>query len=166
MKATASAHSSRIDEDCPVLDGTAIAQYRAAMKAANELSLAMLAFLQKKTPEQQTGWIRTSVSASQALFQPWGPELLYTLAALGRARFTGLQSLLGLSSRTLSDKLKSLRDEGLVDREVFDEQPVRIEYFLTKHGRWTAAAATPLFTHLAHETLTRRNEAHAPAARS
>lgn len=155
MKATAPLHTHLVDKDCPVLDGTATAQYKAAMQSANELSLAILAFLKKKDPTEQAAWLRTSVNASRILFQPWGPELLYTLAALGRARFTDLQRLLKLSSRTLSDKLKSLRDEGIVDREVFDEQPVRIEYFLTKHGKWTAAAATPLFTHLAHEAIQR-----------
>lgn len=154
VKATVSLHTAVVDRDCPILDGTATAQYRAALKSANELSLALLRFLQRKKPEEQAAWLRTSVHASRALFQPWGPELLYTLASLGRARFSQLQDLLGLSSRTLSDKLKSLRDEGLVEREVFDEQPVRIEYLLSKHGRWTAAAATPLFTHLAHQAIT------------
>lgn len=160
MKATASKHSAiLVPDDCPVLDGTAHQQFKGAIKAANELSLAILRFLQRKDPKARAAWLRTSVNASRALFQPWGPELLYTIAALGRARFNQLQELMGLSSRTLSDKLKSLREEGLVEREVFDEQPLRIEYYLTKHGQRTASAATPLFTHLAHHAITKARTA-------
>lgn len=68
-------------------------------------------------------------------------------------RFTDLHTLLGLSTRTLSDKLKTLMEAGLVDRRVFDEQPVRIEYFLTPHGIETAALAGPLFAHLNLQAL-------------
>ncbi len=162
MKATASKHSAPlVADDCPVLDGSASQQFKTAVKSANELSLAILQFLQRKEPKARAAWLRTSINASRALFQPWGPELLYTIAALGRARFNQLQELMGLSSRTLSDKLKSLRQEGLIERELFDEQPVRIEYFLTKHGQRTASAATPLFTHLAHSAIMRERGATA-----
>jgi DNA-binding HxlR family transcriptional regulator len=44
-------------------------------------------------------------------------------------------------------------EAGLVDRRVFDEQPVRIEYFLTPHGIETAALAGPLFAHLNLQAL-------------
>jgi DNA-binding HxlR family transcriptional regulator len=152
MKVAASIHTDPIVvPDCPVLDGTANTQFQAAFKAANELSLALLEFLKRKEPHARAAWLRTSINASRALFQPWGPELVYTIASLGEARFNQLQELLGLSSRTLSDKLKSLREEGLVERRIADEEPVRISYVLTKHGRKTAAAATPLFTLLGHE---------------
>lgn len=78
-------------------------------------------------------------------------EILFALAVSREARFGELSHLLGgISSRTLSDKLQTLRDEGLVERRVFDEQPVRISYRLTKEGLMTAALATPLFAHLNH----------------
>jgi DNA-binding HxlR family transcriptional regulator len=80
-------------------------------------------------------------------------EILYVLGLLSRSRFTQLQRLLGVSSRTLSDKLKHLREAGFIDREIFDEQPVRIEYFLTKSGRKVAALAAPLLAHLGQEAL-------------
>jgi len=139
--------------DCPMLDAATHAQFRAALKASNVFSLAVLEFMQKKTPKQQAAWLRTSVGASRALFQPWSMEIVYVVASLGRARFTQLHDLLGLSTRTLSDKLRTLREVGLMDRQVFDEQPVRIEYFLTKKGLRAAALASPLFAHLAHEAM-------------
>jgi DNA-binding HxlR family transcriptional regulator len=139
--------------DCPVLDGSATTQYKAAVKAANGLSLSLLEFLKRKTPQEQASWLKANVKVSRELFQPWSLEILFVLAGLDRARFTQLLDLLGLSSRTLSDKLKALRDAGLVERQIFDEQPVRIEYFLTRHGRRTTAVAAPLFTYLSHTAL-------------
>jgi DNA-binding HxlR family transcriptional regulator len=148
--------------DCPVLDGSATTQYKAAVKAANGLSLSLLEFLKRKTPQEQASWLKANVKVSRELFQPWSLEILFVLAGLDRARFTQLLDLLGLSSRTLSDKLKALRDAGLVERQIFDEQPVRIEYFLTRHGRRTTAVAAPLFTYLSHTAL---EDAHAQRPR-
>lgn len=150
-KAALLQHSDLLD--CPMMDGGTYAQFRAALKASNEFSLAVLDFMNKKSPQERVAWLRTSIGASRALLQPWTMEILYAIASLKKARFSQMHGLLGLSTRTLSDKLKVLRDEGLVDREVFDEQPVRIEYFLTKKGLRAAALASPLFAHLAHEAL-------------
>jgi len=41
----------------------------------------------------------------------------------------------GLSPRLLSERLKELESEGMVDRRVYPETPVRIEYSLTDKGR-------------------------------
>lgn len=138
---------------CPVLDGSARSQYKAAVRAASDFSVACMEFLAGRTPEEKVSWIRTTVTAGREVFQPWSLEILYAIAVLEKARFTDLLHLLGLSSRTLSDKLKALQDGGFVDRTVFDERPVRIEYQLTKHGRATAALASPLFARLNLEAL-------------
>lgn len=142
-------------EDCPVLTGEALAEYRASVRAASDFSVAMLKFLGRKAPRQRAAWVKTSVSGSRALMQPWAMELLFVVAVLGRARFGELQGSLGLSSRTLSDKLRALREEGFLAREVFDEQPVRVEYVLTKEGRVAAALASPLFAALNLQALRR-----------
>ena len=133
---------------CPVLDGSARTQYKQAVQAASDFSVACLEFLDGRTPEDKIAWIRTTVAAGREVFQPWSLEILYAIAVLGKARFTDLLDLLGLSSRTLSDKLKALQDGGFVERTVFDERPVRIEYQLAKRGRATAALASPLFARL------------------
>ena len=139
-------------DDCPVLAGDAAAQFRSCIKESSRFSLACLEFLKKRSTADQAAWLRRSVDSGRAVFQPWNMELLYVIATIGRARFGQLSKLLGLSSRTLSDKLRFLREAGLVDREVFDAQPVRIEYFLTKNGRATAALASPLIAHLNQAT--------------
>lgn len=151
QKATVARHSD--ERQCPVLDGTAKAQYKQAVAASNSFSLACMEFLQGRSPEDKVAWIRASVMAGREVFTPWSLEILYAVAVLGNARFTDLMSLLGLSSRTLSDKLKSLQDGGFLERQVFDERPVRIEYRLSKRGRATAALASPLFARLNLETL-------------
>ncbi len=40
-----------------------------------------------------------------------------------------------VSDRMLSERLKELEHEGLIERRVFAEVPVRVEYSLTKKGR-------------------------------
>lgn len=51
-------------------------------------------------------------------------------------RFTELrQAVPGLSDRLLSERLKELEAEGIVERVVYPETPVRIEYHLTEKGR-------------------------------
>lgn len=150
-KATVALHTS--ERECPVLEGTAKQQYKAAVAASNEFSLACMKFLADRSPEDKVAWIRASVMAGRDVFTPWSLEILYAIAVMGTARFGDLLGLLGLSSRTLSDKLKALKDGGFVEREVFDESPVRIEYRLSKRGRATAALASPLFARLNLETL-------------
>ena len=54
----------------------------------------------------------------------------------GRCRFGELErSLEGISPRTLSLRLRSLEEEGIVARQTFPEVPPRVEYELTEKGR-------------------------------
>lgn len=54
----------------------------------------------------------------------------------GVTRFSDLtEAIPGLSDRMLSERLKELEAEGIVERSVIPERPVRIEYHLTEKGR-------------------------------
>ncbi len=54
----------------------------------------------------------------------------------GNTRFCELErSLVGISPRTLSLRLRALEDEGIVARQTFPEVPPRVEYALTDKGR-------------------------------
>jgi DNA-binding HxlR family transcriptional regulator len=54
----------------------------------------------------------------------------------GPRRFLELRrAVAGLHDRLLSERLKELESEGLVERRVYAETPVRIEYELTDKGR-------------------------------
>ena len=53
----------------------------------------------------------------------------------GVKRFHQLErSLHGISPKTLSERLRTLEDEGVIIRETFAEMPPRVEYSLTPKG--------------------------------
>ena len=53
----------------------------------------------------------------------------------GCARFNTIASYVpGLSDRVLSERLKELEAEGIIERRVHPETPVRIEYVLSAKG--------------------------------
>lgn len=64
----------------------------------------------------------------------WTPLILRDLAE-GSRRFGALQrSLVGISPKTLSERLKRLEESGVVARRCFAEVPPRVEYTLTDKG--------------------------------
>jgi len=78
------------------------------------------------------------------LSQKWNLEILYALFFKSTIGFSGLKKILGINSRTLSDKLKSLKQYGYVRRMVEQGPPLRVEYSLTPKGRNTVLLALPL----------------------
>jgi DNA-binding HxlR family transcriptional regulator len=53
----------------------------------------------------------------------------------GVKRFNQLErSLHGISPKTLSERLRSLEEEGIIVRQTFAEVPPRVEYSLTEKG--------------------------------
>ncbi|MDX1986869.1 MAG: helix-turn-helix domain-containing protein [Candidatus Obscuribacter sp.] len=55
---------------------------------------------------------------------------------LGRSKFNELQeSLPGITASVLSERLKNLEKEGVVDSRLYSEHPPRLSYHLTKKGR-------------------------------
>ncbi len=64
----------------------------------------------------------------------WTLLIIRDLAS-GVKRFNQLErSLHGISPKTLSERLRSLEDEGVVLRQTFAEVPPRVEYTLTVKG--------------------------------
>ena len=53
---------------------------------------------------------------------------------LGLRRFDQLRESLGIASNVLTDRLKRLVDEGVLERVLYSERPERHEYQLTKKG--------------------------------
>jgi DNA-binding HxlR family transcriptional regulator len=54
----------------------------------------------------------------------------------GTRRFSELRaSLAGISPKTLTDRLRELEQQGLVERVCYAEIPPRVEYTLTQRGR-------------------------------
>lgn len=63
----------------------------------------------------------------------WVGLILYDLLD-GPRRFNQIQSSLPISGRLLSERLKELEKEGIVERHVYTEVPIRVEYRLTDKG--------------------------------
>jgi DNA-binding HxlR family transcriptional regulator len=84
----------------------------------------------------------------------WALLVINAIGNCGKIRFNRLmEELRGVSPKTLSDTLKQLQKEGLVERKSFAEIPPRVEYSLTRDGtelrksvvpilRWAATRAT------------------------
>ncbi|OLB33748.1 MAG: helix-turn-helix transcriptional regulator [Chloroflexi bacterium] len=65
----------------------------------------------------------------------WTLLIIRDLAS-GVKRFNQLErSLHGISPKTLSERLRSLEEEGIIIRQTFAEVPPRVEYSLTTKGR-------------------------------
>jgi DNA-binding HxlR family transcriptional regulator len=65
----------------------------------------------------------------------WSGAILLVLLD-GPLHFSGIRQLVPeLSDRLLSERLKELEAEGIVERRVLDGSPVRVEYSLTAKGR-------------------------------
>ena len=54
---------------------------------------------------------------------------------LGLRRFDEIQRDMGIASNVLAERLKTLVDEGIVERRAYSERPKRYEYRLTEKGR-------------------------------
>src|SRR5687768_16410617 len=72
----------------------------------------------------------------------WTGAIVYVLVNERRPlRFSEIgEAVPRLSDRLLSERMKELEARGIVDRRVYDEAPVRVEYELTKRGRALAPA--------------------------
>jgi DNA-binding HxlR family transcriptional regulator len=73
--------------------------------------------------------------AVELIGKRWTGAIVFVLMD-GPLRFSEVKQLVPeLSDRLLSERMKELESEGLVERHVVDETPVRVEYGLTEKGR-------------------------------
>jgi DNA-binding HxlR family transcriptional regulator len=89
--------------------------------------------------------------------EPWSPLIIRDVW-VGLTRFDEIQRDLGISRKVLTERLKWLVAQGLLEQRVYSERPLRHEYHLTQKGweladillaisawgdRWTAGQAGP-----------------------
>lgn len=73
--------------------------------------------------------------ASELIGRRWTGAIIFVLLK-ARCRFATLREAIpDITDRMLSDRLQELEAEGIVERTVIPEMPVRVEYALTRKGR-------------------------------
>ena len=89
--------------------------------------------------------------------EPWSPLIIRDVW-VGLTRFDEIQRDLGISRKVLTERLRWLVAQGVLEQRVYSERPRRHEYLLTQKGweladillaisawgdRWTAGEAGP-----------------------
>jgi len=78
--------------------------------------------------------------ASELIGRRWNGAIIFMLLKQ-TCRFATLRDgIPGITDRMLSERLQELEEEGVVERTVVPETPVRVEYSLTKKGKALAEA--------------------------
>jgi DNA-binding HxlR family transcriptional regulator len=73
--------------------------------------------------------------ASELIGRRWTGAIIYVLMK-SRCRFAMLRDAIPeITDRMLSERLQELEQEGIVERTVVPETPIRVEYSLTRKGR-------------------------------
>jgi len=75
----------------------------------------------------------------------WAICIIWELGRRSSMRFKDIMKDCGeISPKSLTDVLKDLHDNGLIERISFGEIPPRVEYSLTEHGRELREALVPM----------------------
>ena len=81
-------------------------------------------------PDCPVAWTLSVVGSA------WTALILRDLFLRGPRRFQDFQSsLAGIPPATLSDRLKKLEEQGVIERNLYQQHPPRAEYVLTAKGR-------------------------------
>src|SRR5919201_3185444 len=90
----------------------------------------------ERTPELCARFHR----ASELIGRRWTGAIIFVLLK-SRCRFATLRDAIpDITDRMLSERLQELEQEGIVERTVLPDPPVRFEYSLTPKGRAFASA--------------------------
>lgn len=87
--------------------------------------------------------MQTLEESFNMLSQKWNLQILYILLLKETSGFGELKKILGVNSRTLSDKLKLLTKHDYIGRKIEQGPPLRVRYSLTKQGHDTILLALP-----------------------
>ena len=87
------------------------------------------------TPGELSAFCPHFHRAVELIGRRWSGAVVRALLS-GQTRFSELAATIpGISDRLLSERLKELEAEGIVQRRVIPDTPVRVEYLLTEKGR-------------------------------
>jgi DNA-binding HxlR family transcriptional regulator len=102
--------------------------------------------------------------ASELIGRRWTGAIIFVLLK-SRCRFATLRDAIpDITDRMLSERLQELEQEGIVERTVIPDTPVRVEYALTRKGR-ALASAMDAIAEWAHKWVTLEEPAAATRGR-
>jgi DNA-binding HxlR family transcriptional regulator len=89
------------------------------------------------------GTMNCSVAQTLEVVGEWWSMLIVRDAFLGVTRFDDFQTRLGISRNILTNRLEHLVERGVLERQPYQDRPVRYDYLLTEKGRglWHVLAA-------------------------
>jgi DNA-binding HxlR family transcriptional regulator len=108
-----------------------------------EETLQQIFSSQKLSLEDLRETIQSLEESFELLSQKWNLQILYILFLRETTGFGQMKKILGVNSRTLSDKMKILTQYGYLTRTVEQGPPLRVRYALTTKGRNTILLALP-----------------------
>ena len=66
----------------------------------------------------------------------WKPVILFKMMEEGVLRFSELRRLIpGVTQKMMTNQLRELEADGIVERKVYAHVPPKVEYWLTEYGR-------------------------------
>lgn len=89
------------------------------------------------------GMVCSIARTLEAVGDRWAVLILRDLL-LGLSRYEDLRQSTGVTHATLSDRLRHLEANGLIERRRYQENPERYEYILTDRGRDTVVLTQAL----------------------
>lgn len=76
-----------------------------------------------------------SIARTLDVVGEWWTLLILRDAFLGNTRFDEFQRSLGIARNVLTDRLNGLVEQGVLEKQPYQDHPVRYEYILTEPGR-------------------------------
>ena len=92
------------------------------------------------------GMVCSIAGVMAAIGDRWGLLILRDLVC-GLSRYDDFRKSSGVTNATLSDRLKHLEANGLIERQRYQINPERFEYFLTQKG-WQIAPLMPVLAQM------------------
>ena len=83
---------------------------------------------------QEIEYVNPYHYATSCISGKWKMTLLHHIHHYGKIRFNETKKTLGVSEKVLSQQLKELVADGLVERIQYNTIPLKVEYILTKAG--------------------------------
>ena len=118
-------------------------------QAASELDVTVTPIIQQEVQAMDSTQLFQMVSPWIASFRPlrgrWSMEILIACTLTEKPRFSTIkESLFGITSKTLSIRLKELHEANIIQREITTTIPVEVRYSLTEYGKRIVTLLRPL----------------------